>query len=167
MKKAVIIPQGQRVVFPINGSGNLVAPFTSLLRAEDTRVNYWQVNNAPTYRAGVGPLIEGMPGFASPALEQEPGMRLRMTWGGGGINFRTELNYPAVGASFVASGDNIQIDVGINTSTSVGGVVFTEATKPVYSGWVKPLAAPTSIAPLIVGWAVGAPPSYAPRFNTP
>lgn len=161
----LVVTQGQRVELPLGPTGLLLAGFQSLLRAEDASVQYWQVNVAPIYRRGVGPVIEGMPGFAFPPLERDPNVRLRMTWGGGGVNFRTELAYPSTGASFVVSGDNVQLEVGLN---GPGSVIFAPLpqNQPVFSAWVKPLAAPTAQQPLVSGF--NAPEaSYGPRFISP
>lgn len=161
----LVVTQGQRIALPLDGAGLLLAGYQSLMRAEDARVQYWQVNVAPIYRQGVGPVIEGMPGFAFPALERDPNVRLRMTWGGGGVNFRTEFFYPTTGASFAVSGDNVQLDVGLN---GPGSVVFAPLpdNQPVFSAWAKPLASPTSYQPLLSGF--NAPEvAYGPRFISP
>ncbi len=156
------VVRGQRVELPLNG--NLLAPgFQTLLRAEQPSVNYWEVNVAPIYRKSVGPVIEGMPGFVAGGGAVDPGIKLRMTWGGGGVSYRTELFYPRVGASFCVSGDNIQLEAGLLAN---GSQVFTEENRPVVSAWVKPVGAPTSQAPLVSGFF--APEAlYGPRFISP
>jgi hypothetical protein len=160
----LVVTQGQRVEIPLSPAGTLVGPgFQSLLRAEDASVKYWQINVAPIFRRDVGPVIEGMPGFAFPALGRDPNVRLRMTWGGGGVNFRTEMFYPSTGASFVVSGDNVQLEVGLN---GPGSVFFLPGNTPQFSAWAKPLAAPTANAPLLSGF--NAPEVlYGPRFISP
>lgn len=147
------VVQGQRVVIDRNPVTGFLSPnFQTLVRAEDSRVSYWQVNIAPVYRFGAGPFIEGMPGRVFPFIDCGR-LQLKMTWGGGGVNFRTNFAYPQCGSSFVVSGDNIQLEVAADDFLTP----FTAENVPVASAWVKPMGAPSAQQPLIQGFFAPTP----------
>jgi hypothetical protein len=114
-----------------------------LLRAEDDSVPYWQVTLAPIFRLGVAPSIEGLLPDGSFATGDP---RCTMTWGGGGVNFRTAFTYPVQGSSFVVAGDNVMLEV-----EATSPIVVTPDNTPVASAWVAPTGVPTSQAPLLDG----------------
>jgi hypothetical protein len=137
------IVRGQRVEIPWDPVSGILQTGRNraqvLFRAEDRNTPYWQVVLGPIFRLAVGPMLEGLPQTATGNLVA------RMTWGGGGTNFRTEFQYPPRGTSFVVAGDNVMLDV-----FALDGVtVFTEATRPAVGAWVQGKAAPTTLQPLI------------------
>ena len=90
-------------------------------------------------------MLEGMPAFRpAPSLPNGSAF-VRMTWGGGGVSFRTTYAYPVAGSSFAVAGDNVILDI-IATD---GTTVFTPQTLPVFEAWAKPLAQPTAPQPLL------------------
>lgn len=147
------VVQGQRVVIDRNPVTGFLSPnFQTLVRAEDARVSYWQVNIAPVYRFGAGPFIEGMPGRVFPFIDCGR-LQLKMTWGGGGVNFRTNFAYPQCGSSFVVSGDNIQLEVAADDTLTP----FAPENVPVATAWVKPMGAPSAQQPLVQGFFAPTP----------
>lgn len=141
--------RGQRLVPTLNQGGpfpgSIFREEAQLIRAEDPsgKVNTWQVVLSPVFQFAIGPTIEGVPArhLAGDATGQ---YRVKMTWGGGGVSFQTEFNYPAAGASFSVAGDNIMLQA----ITDDFFTVFTEANKPCFDVWVTPAARPISPHPL-------------------
>lgn len=126
------VVRGQRVPFVIGAGGILTRDFFPLLRAEDPRVPFWQVTLAPVYLVPQGST------FASqPAQTGNP--HCEMQWGGGGVTYRTRFPYPARGASFLVSGDNVDLAV----QAFDGVTVFTPATLPAVNAWCSPRGAGT------------------------
>lgn len=141
--------RGQRAIFGLVPGGNTLDTGTvySLARAEDARASYWQVTLSPLYRLGVGAIPAGMP---ASTLNGAP--LVRMTWGGGGVTYRVDFEYPVAGASFCVAGDNVMLDVRATDGVSV----FTPADIVACNAWVSPMsAAPTSAAPLVL-WTTDA-----------
>jgi hypothetical protein len=150
----VNVIRGQQVIFPRLASGLLdTNSFQSLLRAEDMAVPYWQVTLSPVYRSGVGSTIDGIPARGIPPTVATGDPVLRMTWGGGGVSFRTDIPYPSLGASFAVAGDNIMLDV----RPRDGVTVFPVVDVPAVNAWVAKRAAPTSHAPLLITDIISAP----------
>ena len=138
--------RGQRVVIPLNAVGGLSRELFQLLRAEDDRVDAWTVVLAPVTQNAVGEMLEGQPARSAgffPGAAGNP--RVQMTWGGGGVTFRTQFQYPVNGATFAVAGQNISLQVG--AFTALGG--FTDATRPALEGWCAPNAYPTAREPLV------------------
>lgn len=152
--------RGQRVVFE-RAPGLLTLDTDTvrvLARAEDKRVSYWQVTLSPLYRVPVGPVPAGMPDSIRNAAPL-----VRMTWGGGGVTFRVDFEYPCNGASFVVAGDNIQLDAraqdGVNN--------YADAEIVAANAWVSPMSAPpTSPQPLVL-FGFGDVPLYGPTRLRP
>lgn len=144
----VNVLRGQRAFFPQNGAGQLIVGVPqTLLRAEDPKrlVRTWQVTLAPVFQQGVGPVFEGMPAFLPTPVITTGSVFVRMTWGGGGVSFRTTFAYPVAGSSFAVAGDNVMVEI----IALDGTTVFTSDTLPIFSGWVKEAAQPTAPQPLL------------------
>jgi len=140
-KRIPIVVQGQRVTFERNPTtGALTGVIQPLLRAEDPNVHVWDVILSPVFRDAVGPDGQGMPTFSLGELAGAPAMRL--TWGGGGVSWRQELNYPVRGACFSVAGENVMVEVfPFDTVT-----VYPPGSVPSVVAWVRPSdsAAPKS-----------------------
>lgn len=157
-KQKVNIVRGRRVDFLLNSLGNLSADDRQeLFRAEDRAVACWQVTLAPVFQRGVGPALQGMPAWRQAPSLNTGNIALIMTWGGGGVSFRTNFAYPAHGASFAVAGDNIILEV-LPTDQAT---VFALDAAPSVEGWVAARATPTSYDPLVF-WDVVA---QAPAVN--
>lgn len=139
--------RGQRIVMPLSPGGILDRTFTGvLLRAEDDRVDVWNVVLAPITTNQVGESIDGQVARDSAFFAgQSGGIFCEMTWGGGGVSFRTRFTYPVNGATFAVAGQNVMMTVG--NLTILGG--FTEQNRPAVEGWCMPRASPTAPEPLV------------------
>lgn len=145
------VVQGQRTNFTLDGAGKLVTviggaqPWQPVARGENNKHNAWQVTLAPITQQGISSVLEGMPAWR-PTPTSAGAISTRLTFGGGGVSFQFHFPWPVNGGSFGVSGDNIMVEA----VPLDGATVFTEATKPCASGWLKPTASPTSRDPLVV-----------------
>jgi hypothetical protein len=114
----------------------------------------WQINCAPAFQAGIGPLIQGNPARHS-AGDATGQYLVTMTWGGGGVSYQTEFEYPAAGASFCVSGDNVMLTAISRDFFNV----YTEQTKPCIQVWAMPRPYPLSPHPLTETFTAGGGPS--------
>jgi len=138
--------RGQRVVAALRAGGFVTRERVQLLRAEDDSVDVWNIVLAPATRAATGATIEGQPArFASWVPGDSGAWEVTMTWGGGGVSFRTAFRYPANGGTFAVAGHNVMIEVRPLAAFNV----FTPETAPSVEGWVMPSARPTSFQPLV------------------
>lgn len=139
--------RGQRVVAGIRAGGFILrGQRQQLVRAEDNDVDLWTVVLAPVTESSKGASIEGQPSrdpFGFPGLGGA--WACEMTWGGGGVTFRTRFTYPVNGATFGVAGQNIMIDV--FPQSFLGG--YTPENVPAVEGWVMPSSSPTSLQPLV------------------
>jgi hypothetical protein len=143
---APITVRGQRFVPTLDLAGRIVRAKAQLVRAEDPeRVeNTWQVVLSPVWQFQTGPVIQGVP--ARHLNGESDGQYLvEMTWGGGGVTFTTEFDYPAQGGSFAVAGDNVMLSVISNDLFTV----HTEQNKPCLNVWVVPTARPTTPRPIV------------------
>jgi len=134
----------------------------TICRAEDPDVDVWEINLVPIYLQGIGPQIEGMPGFLFPP-QPTGSPRMIITFGGGGVSFRYAMAYPKAGAVFTVAADNVNVEVDWQGDPFF---VYTEARTPVASGWIKPAMA-NKIVPLLEGFELTAGPIYGPRALFP
>lgn len=149
--------RGQRFVPVLNGPGHaipgsLVATRQQLIRAEDSsgHVNLWQVTLSPVFRNEVGPVVQGQPQRG--AAGDGTGLYLvTMRWGGGGVSYQTDFQYPASGASFCVAGDNVMLEIAPQDFFTA----FTEQNKPCVNAWVAPGGLPTTDHPLVDEEIVG------------
>lgn len=139
------VVRGQRFEPTLNAAGGIIRQVTQLLRAEDPTglVNLWQVNLSPAFRKATGPNSEGQPARFAPITGA--GIYFaNMTWGGGGVGYRTTFPWPDNGASFAVAGDNVMLEI---FSLDIVNV-YTEENKPCIQAWVTPSANPTSPSPI-------------------
>lgn len=150
--------RGQSVAFELTPTSKLADRFYTIARAEDARVTCWQISLGPITIASLRGDVDGMPAHRAPISNATGAPVVRMTWGGGGVSFRTSFNYPANGASFAVSGDNVMVEVRPTDRTTT----FSAATAPALTGWVAPLSVPTSVQPLVEWFAPAASPAANP-----
>lgn len=149
---------GQQVVFE-RASGAAPQPLTAkvftLARAEDASASHWQVTLSPIYRLLVGSTDDAMPGLQTLAADKvrTGAPNVRLTWGGGGVTYRTEFQYPANGSSFVVAGDNVMVEVYARDYVTT----FTDGQLPAVSAWVAPTGNPTAASPVMVDFINGTP----------
>lgn len=142
--------QGYRVNFQRQPSGVLVVgDWQTLLRVSNREVSTWQVTLSPVFRQAVGPVEVGVPTAAG----QTGAPFFRMTFGAGGVTFRYQGRYPAVGASFTVAAHDIAVEV----MAFDGVTVFTPDTVPAVLGWITPHPAPQAFAPLYLTSSANAP----------
>jgi len=141
------VVQGQRVTFGIGPGGLLIPATHELIRAEDPAARLWTVNLSPITRAQVGADVFGQPGRRVGFAPGDTGnLGFVMTWGAGGVTFKTQIaQYPVNGASFAVAGDNMHLEV----FTPGNATVFTADSAPSVVGWAQQSAAPTAYQPLI------------------
>lgn len=154
MSHHVNVVQGQRFEPQLNPATGTIVAFqrVQLVRAEDPdrKTKLWQVVLSPVYQKGVGALVQGVPARHL-AGDGTGNYLVTMTWGGGGVTFTTEFDYPASGASFCVAGDNVMLSI----TAQDFATVFTDATRPCVNAWVTPGAQSTSTRPLTDSSPVG------------
>jgi hypothetical protein len=147
------VMQGQRVVFARTAAGTLVPNnWQALARAESRDVRMWEVTVPPVFLADVGPNSLGMP-------SRETGMpKLRITWGGGGVTWQTEVVAPEVGAVFTVAGEHVHIEVAPFDTTTVfaSDLAMVGWIQPTESAASKPLFAASAGLILVGGMLVEA-----------
>lgn len=137
--------RGQRYEPTLTPAGLILRKEEQLIRAEDPSrtVNLWQVTLSPVFQRAIGQDFQGIPARQNPVTGA--GLyQVEMTWGGGGVGFRTRYSYPASGASFAVAGDNIMLQA---FSLDIVNV-YTEDNKPCFVVWVAPTAQPSSPRPI-------------------
>lgn len=143
--KPVNVVQGQRFEPVLTAAGTLALTTQQLVRAEDPsgRTKLWQVMLSPVYQKQIGAVVQAQPQRRA-AGAGAGNYIVTMTWGGGGVTYQDEFDYPASGASFVVAGDNVMLSIRPQDFATV----FTEDTKPCVNAWVTPGAQPSSAHPL-------------------
>jgi len=140
---------GQRVDFDLSPNGTVDSNKRYALARGEYRENpgvvCWQVTLSPIFQAGLGPTIEGMSRRAA-APYAAGDIRLHLTYGGGGVSFRTQFAYPVNGTSFAVSGDNVQLEL----SSLDRATPYTLSNRPSVMGWIAPVSVPTSRDPLVI-----------------